>query len=121
MIVEQAGVFRCEASVDFFEEEDMIYPPMVNDDRMYKHVRKVGADLVGRGNFRVVHPMMGAEDFSFYSQVVPAAFFYIGIRNEALGSTHTGHSPYFMVDEEVLPVGAAAHAAIAERYLIEHG
>jgi len=121
VIVEQTGVFRCEASVDFFEEEDMIYLPTVNDDRMYEHVRKVGADLVGRGNFRVVPPMMGAEDFSFYTHEVPAAFFYIGIRNEAVGSTHTGHSPHFMVDEEVLPVGAAAHAAIAERYLIEYG
>ncbi|XP_010063397.2 IAA-amino acid hydrolase ILR1-like 6 [Eucalyptus grandis] len=121
VIVEQAGVFRCEASVDFFEEEDMVYLPTVNDDRMYEHVRKVGADLVGRGNFRVVPPMMGAEDFSFYSHEVPAAFFYIGIRNEAVGSIHTGHSPHFMVDEEVLPVGAAAHAAIAERYLIEYG
>ncbi|KAI6690920.1 hypothetical protein NL676_027748 [Syzygium grande] len=119
--VEQSGVFRCDASVDFFEKEDMIYLPTVNDDHMYEHVRKVGADLVGRGNFRVVQPMMGAEDFSFYSQVVPAAFFYIGIRNEELGSTHIGHSPYFMIDEEVLPVGAAAHVAIAERYLIEHG
>uniref|UniRef100_A0A2P2QDS5 Uncharacterized protein n=1 Tax=Rhizophora mucronata TaxID=61149 RepID=A0A2P2QDS5_RHIMU len=24
-----------------------------------------------------------------------------------------------MIDEDVLPIGAAAHAAIAERYLIE--
>jgi IAA-amino acid hydrolase len=65
--------------------------------------------------------MMGAEDFSFYTQVVPAAFYYIGVRNETLGSIHTGHSPYFMIDEDVLPIGAATHAAIAERYLIEHG
>jgi IAA-amino acid hydrolase len=26
-----------------------------------------------------------------------------------------------MIDEDVLPIGAATHAAIAERYLIEHG
>lgn len=121
MIVEQAGVFRCSATVDFFEKEYTIYPPTVNDEKMHEHVQKVAAELLGPRNFRVVQPMMGAEDFSFYSQVVPSAFFYIGIRNESLGSTHTGHSPYFMIDEDVLPVGAAAHAAIAERYLIEHG
>ncbi|KAL2339758.1 hypothetical protein Fmac_007698 [Flemingia macrophylla] len=121
VIVEQASVYRCVAEVDFFEKEYTIYPPTVNDDRMYEHVKKVSTDLLGQKNFRVVPPMMGAEDFSFYSQVVPSAFFYIGIRNETLGSTHTGHSPHFMIDEDVLPIGAAVHASIAERYLIEHG
>ncbi|KAI9106431.1 hypothetical protein K1719_021959 [Acacia pycnantha] len=121
VIVEQASVYRCSAEVDFFEKELNIYPPTVNDDRMYEHVKKVSMDLLGASNFREVPPMMGAEDFSFYTQVVPAAFFYIGIRNETLGSTHTGHSPYFMIDEDVLPIGAATHAAIAERYLLEQG
>ncbi|XP_022768168.1 IAA-amino acid hydrolase ILR1-like 6 isoform X2 [Durio zibethinus] len=121
VIVEQASVFRCSATVDFFEKESTIYPPTVNDDRMYEHVKKVATDLLGPPSFRVVPPMMGAEDFSFYSEVVPAAFFYIGVRNETLGSIHTGHSPYFMIDEDVLPIGAAVHATIAERYLVEHG
>ncbi|KAJ4951388.1 hypothetical protein NE237_028220 [Protea cynaroides] len=121
VIVEQASVCRCSATVDFYDMENLIYPPTINDERMYEHVRKVAIDLVGPENFRVVEPMMGAEDFSFYSQAVPAAFFYIGIRNETLGSTHSGHSPYFMIDENVLPIGAAAHAAIAERYLNEQG
>ncbi|XP_011011908.1 PREDICTED: IAA-amino acid hydrolase ILR1-like 6 [Populus euphratica] len=121
VIVEQASVFRCSATVDFFENQSTVYPPTVNDDLMYEHVRKVAIDLLGPANFRVVPPMMGAEDFSFYTQVVPAAFYYIGVRNETLGSIHTGHSPYFMIDEDVLPIGAATHATIAERYLIEHG
>ncbi|XVE55318.1 hypothetical protein DITRI_Ditri03aG0149200 [Diplodiscus trichospermus] len=121
VVVEQASVFRCSATVDFFEKDSTIYPPTVNDDLMYEHVKKVATDLLGPPNFRVVPPMMGAEDFSFYSEVVPAAFYYIGVRNETLGSIHTGHSPYFMIDEDVLPIGAAVHATIAERYLIEHG
>ncbi|KAE8684498.1 IAA-amino acid hydrolase ILR1-like 6 [Hibiscus syriacus] len=121
VVVEQAGVFRCSATVDFFENDSTIYPPTVNDDRMYEHVKKVATDLLGPQNFRVVPPMMGAEDFSFYTQIVPAAFYYIGVRNETLGSIHTGHSPYFMIDEDVLPIGAAVHASIAERYLNEHG
>ncbi|XP_015088837.1 IAA-amino acid hydrolase ILR1-like 6 [Solanum pennellii] len=121
VFTEQASVFRCSATVDFFEDKDTIYPPTVNDDTMYEHVRMVASDLVGTTNFKVVPPMMGAEDFSFYSEVIPAAFFYIGIRNETLGSIHTGHSPHFMIDEDVLPIGAATHAAIAERYLNEYG
>ncbi|MBA0595783.1 hypothetical protein Gorai_012640 [Gossypium raimondii] len=121
VVVEQASVFRCSTTVDFFEKDSTIYPPTVNDDHMYEHVKKVATDLLGPTNFRVVPPMMGAEDFSFYTEIVPAAFYYIGVRNETLGSIHTGHSPYFMIDEDVLPIGAAVHASIAERYLNERG
>ncbi|KAF9610224.1 hypothetical protein IFM89_021417 [Coptis chinensis] len=121
VIMGQASVFRCSATVDFFEKEQPMYPPTVNDEQMYEHVRKVAIDLLGPKNFREVPPMMGAEDFSFYSEVVPAGFFYIGIRNESLGSIHSGHSPHFMIDEDALPIGAAVHATIAERYLNERG
>lgn len=92
---------------------------MVNDDLMYNHVKKTTVDLVGPKGFEVVDPVMGAEDFSFYAQVIPAAFFYIGIKNETMGSVHSPHSPHFMIDEDALHVGAATHAAIAERYLNE--
>lgn len=121
VIKEQAKVFRCSATVDFFEKEYTIYPPTVNDERMHEHVKKVAIDLLGPEKFRIVPPIMGAEDFSFYSKEIPAAFYYIGIRNEEIGSIHSGHSPNFIIDEDVLPVGAATHAAIAERYLNEHG
>ncbi|MQM04655.1 hypothetical protein Taro_037458, partial [Colocasia esculenta] len=121
VIVEQAGVYRCTASVDFFEKDHLFYPPTVNDEHMTELVKRVATDLLGPKGYKVVPPMMGAEDFSFYSQVVPAAFYYIGVRNETLGSHRTGHSPYFMIDEDALPVGAAVHASIAERYLKEHG
>ncbi|GFP89813.1 iaa-amino acid hydrolase ilr1-like 6 [Phtheirospermum japonicum] len=117
VIIAQAKVYKCSATVDFFKNSDTIYPPMVNDDRMYQHVRNSAVDLVGPTNFGVVQPVMGAEDFSFYSEIIPAAFFYIGIKNETLGSVHSPHSPHFMIDENALPIGAATHAAIAERYL----
>ncbi|GAB4844169.1 IAA-amino acid hydrolase ILR1-like 6 [Ancistrocladus abbreviatus] len=120
VITEQAKVFKCEATVNFFEKEYTIYPPTVNDERMHKHVWNAAVEMLGPAKFQVVPPLMGAEDFSFYSHVVPAGFYYIGIRNETLGSIHSGHSPFFMIDEDVLPIGAAVHAAIAERYLNEH-
>ncbi|KAK4490117.1 hypothetical protein RD792_000774 [Penstemon davidsonii] len=117
VIVAQAKVYRCSATVDFFKNRNSIYPPMVNDEQMYQHVKKTAVDLMGAENYQVVQPMMGAEDFSFYSEVIPAAFFYIGIKNETKGSIHSPHSPHFTIDEDALHVGAATHAAIAERYL----
>lgn len=114
-------MFRCSATLDFFEKEYTIYPPTMNDDRMHEHVKNVAIDLLGPEKFKIVPPVMGAEDFSFYSEKIPAAFYYIGIKNEELGSIHSVHSPHFFIDEDMLPTGAAMHAAIAERYLNEHG
>lgn len=121
MLVEQAAVYRCKATVDFFEKEQRFYPPVVNDEQLEEHVRKVAMNMLGPRAYKVVQPLMGAEDFSFYSEIVPAQFFFIGIRNETLGSTHCAHSPFFIIDEDALPTGAALHAAIAERYLLEIG
>lgn len=117
VLVEQVGVFGCTATLNFFEEQNAIYPPTTNDDGMYTHLKKVTVDLLGDNHFAVTPQVMGAEDFAFYSEVIPAAFYFIGIRNEELGSVHIGHSPHFMIDEDSLPVGAAVHAAVAERYL----
>lgn len=77
-------------------------------------------ELLGLGNVRERKPVMGAEDFSFFSEVVPASYYYfIGMRNGAQGLTHPPHSPYFTVNEAALPYGAALHASLAVRYLSE--
>lgn len=97
------------------------YPPTLNDPKLYEHARKVGQVLLGEHN--VVHVLieMAAEDFSFYSQKMAAAFFSIGTQNETITSSSIHlHSPYFTVDEEVLPLGAALHAAVAISYFDPH-
>ncbi|KAL8141222.1 hypothetical protein V2J09_007243 [Rumex salicifolius] len=119
VVIKQARVYRCGAKIDFFEEEFAIYPPVVNEERLHEHVRRVAVEMLGDPSFQVVDPVMGSEDFSFYTQKVPAAFYYIGIKNERVGSGYSGHSPHFAIDEDALSVGAAMHAAIAERYLNE--
>ena len=43
-----------------------------------------------------------------------------GIRNETLGSVHGLHTPRFLLDEGVLPAGAALHASLAVRYLQQY-
>ena len=66
-------------------------------------------------------PTLGGEDFSFYGHAgVPAAFSFLGIRNETAGSVHGLHTPRFMLDEEVLQTGAAFLASLASEYLSQH-
>ncbi|WVZ62571.1 hypothetical protein U9M48_012308 [Paspalum notatum var. saurae] len=120
IIEAHATVHRCTATVDFMEEELRPYPATVNDEGMYHHAREVAETMLGQDNVRRGAPMMGAEDFAFYAQKFTGAFFMIGVRNKTMEAMHPLHSPYFVIDEDVLPIGAALHAAVAMEYLNKH-
>ena len=119
VIEDQALVHRCKAFVSMKEEEYPAYPAVVNDDRLYRHVQKIGGLMLGPDNVKMGKKIMAGEDFAFYQQLIPGMMFGIGIANEKLGAVHSAHSPYFFIDENVLPIGAALHTAIAEAYLNE--
>ncbi|KAJ9695030.1 hypothetical protein PVL29_010500 [Vitis rotundifolia] len=120
VIETQASVHGCDATVDFMEERGMPHPVMINDETLYEHAKKVGEILVGEPNVELLPITMGAEDFSFYTKRFPAAMFTVGIKNETLKSDFPLHSPYFFIDEEAFPVGAAFYAAVAISYLDSH-
>lgn len=113
----QASVHRCNAYVDFKEEYFPPYPAVVNDNDLHLHVERVGQLLLGSDNVHAAKKVMAGEDFAFYQQVIPGALFSIGIRNDKVGAIHSPHSPFFFLDEDALPLGAALHTAIAELYL----
>ncbi|OMO95120.1 Peptidase M20 [Corchorus capsularis] len=116
----QAAVHRCNASIDMKEEEHPPYPALVNDDSLYQHVTKVGRFLLGPENVKMDKKCMAGEDFAFYQELIPGFMLSIGIRNEEVGSIHPPHSPFFTIDEDVLPIGAALLTALAELYLNDH-
>ncbi|XP_057536127.1 IAA-amino acid hydrolase ILR1 [Amaranthus tricolor] len=117
----QASVHQCHGVVDFSEDTPMPWPVMINDKELHEHGTQVIEALVGKSKLEVFQLTMGSEDFSFFSQKMPASIFVLGIKNETLKSDKPLHSPYFFVDEETFPVGAAFHAAFAISYLQKHG
>ncbi|GFY88342.1 IAA-leucine resistant (ILR)-like 2 [Actinidia rufa] len=118
VIKAQAAVHRCSAEIDFVGNEHPTIPPTVNDERIYRHVQEVTRMIVGEENTKLAPTFMGSEDFAFYQEKVPGSFLLLGVRNEETGSIHPAHSPYFSIDEDVLPTGAAIHAAFAYSYLL---
>lgn len=113
----QAAVHRCKAYIDMKEEDFPAYPACTNDEHLHQHVERVGKLVLGPENVGEVEKVMAGEDFAFYQQIIPGVIFQVGIRNEKVGSIHAPHSPHFFLDEDVLPIGAAMHTAIAEMYL----
>lgn len=113
----QAAVHQCSAFIDFLEDTPHPLPVTTNDESLFEHAKKVAEVLVGETKVSLYPVTMGSEDFSFFSERMPAAMFVIGSGNETLNADKPLHSPYFVLDEAALPIGAAFHAAVALSYL----
>ncbi|XVF74456.1 hypothetical protein PTKIN_Ptkin13bG0111700 [Pterospermum kingtungense] len=117
----QAGVMRCSAIVDFFENEKPVslFPPTINDKDLHEHVQKVAGGMLGLDKFKDMQPLMGSEDFALYQEVIPGYFLLVGMQDETSPPLKSLHSPYFTLNEDVLPYGAALHASLAAMYLLK--
>ena len=51
------------------------------------------------------------------ADAVPGVYSFLGINNETAGSVHGLHTPNFRMDESVLPLGSALHAAFALHFV----
>jgi len=90
------------------------YPVTLNEEKMTELIREVAIDLLGEDKVMPKEPAMGAEDFSYFLAQASGAMFRLGVMK---GEMRPGHSPYFDLDEEALPIGAAILAESARRYL----
>ncbi|KAL5176328.1 IAA-amino acid hydrolase ILR1-like 4 [Glycine soja] len=120
VVIAQAAVLRCNATVNFFEGEKPFFPATINNNDLHEHFGTVAVNLLGINKVNDMPPLMGAEDFSFYQEVMPGYFAFIGIQNPSHEKLEQVHSPYFKINEDVLPYGAALHASLAVSYLLKH-
>jgi metal-dependent amidase/aminoacylase/carboxypeptidase family protein len=97
------------------------YPATVNAETLVPTFEAASAAVTGDGRHERLAPTMGAEDFSYYAQLVPGLIGRLGVRNEARGIVHPLHHPRFDLDEAALPLGAALLADVATRWLAEQG
>lgn len=93
------------------------YPFLKNDPTVTRRIKQAAIDYVGAENVVDIDITLGAEDFSYYSQVVPASFYRLGTRNEAKGITSYVHTPTFDIDEEALKISSGLMAWMAVREL----
>ena len=68
-------------------------------------------ELIRRLSTELVHSM-GAEDFGYYSQLIPGCFYRLGVMNEAKGITSGVHTPTFNIDEDAIEIGMGMMAFI---------
>ena len=73
-------------------------------------MRHLPNDYLGKENVEETELRMGAEDFGYYTHVVPGCFYRLGVRNEAEGIIHNVHTPKFNVDEHAIETGVGMMA-----------
>lgn len=110
-----AAAHDCVAEVTITEG----FPPTVNDPRAVALAEAVAGALPEGAFMRLPAPIMGAEDFSYVIAKVPGMMAFLGVAEagadwrECCGI----HSSRMLVDETVLPRGAAFLAGCAARFL----
>ncbi len=99
------------------------YPPTINHPAETAFARGVLSDLVGADNVLAFEPTMGAEDFSYFLQALPGAYFVMGNGDgehrdggHGLGPC-TLHNPSYDFNDTLIPLGATAWVRLAERWL----
>ena len=99
----------CGATIDL--EIITGYAALMNTPAEAERVLRIGRQLLGEANavFRE-SPSMGGEDFSYFVEKVPGAFWHLGCASAQPAPTL--HSRDFVPDERCLPIGAAMQAAL---------
>ncbi|RAU83829.1 M20 metallopeptidase family protein [Pontibacter arcticus] len=92
------------------------YPFLQNDPGLTGRAKAAAEVYLGTDNVVNLDLWMGAEDFAYYSQQVPACFYRLGTRNEARGITSSVHTPTFDIEEKALEtsIGLMAWLAVQE-------
>ena len=84
-------------------EED---PPMRVNNNLVSYIEKVSVELLGAEKVRpITQPSMGAEDFAFYTGLIPCAYLRFGCFDRQKSYIYDLHNPHFDFDEAILALG----------------
>lgn len=95
------------------------YPCLINDERATALAQSFAEDFIGKDKVDTVNMRLGAEDFAFYSQKIPACFYRLGVGNPSKGITSGVHTPLFNIDEKAIETGMGSMAYLAMQMLKE--
>jgi amidohydrolase len=84
---------------------DIGYPTVDNDPALTDKAWKLADEYMGKENVSETEMRMGAEDFGYYTQVIPGCFYRLGVRNTEKGIVHNVHTPKFNIDERAIETG----------------
>ena len=110
LMVQQAQGIAIATGAEIDFRVDVGYPTVDNEPKITKAAWALADEYMGATNVEETEKRMGAEDFGYYSQVIPGCFFRLGVRNEDQGIIHNVHTPHFNIDERAIEHGVGMMA-----------
>lgn len=118
-VVRIADGIRSSYNGDYSLDYIWGFPALMNDSEITKITAHACRDIVGKEKVETDYfGGMGAEDFAFFAQMAPAAFFFVGITGENEDEIFH-HNGSFHFDDENLKVSSKCLTWSAWKYL--HG
>lgn len=104
-------------SFDF--DYQRITPATINDEALSKQMIPTLVRVLGQDNVKVLPPVMGGEDFAYFSNIIPGFYYRLGTTKP--GTTSGGvHTPTFTADDGAVRVGMRVMSNIVLDYLKHH-
>lgn len=92
---------------------DVGYPFVLNDVPLCAAARVKAEEYAGAQHVSETELRMGAEDFGYYSQLIPGCFFRLGVGNNEKNINSNVHTPTFNIDEAAIEHGIGMMAWLA--------
>lgn len=105
-----ARAFQCHAEVQL----ERGYPALINHPDAVAHAQRAFREKLGNEiEVLEIDPLMSGEDFAFYGQQIPAAFFFLGICPSDENNPAQWHQSHFDFSDTALPHAMRAWVALA--------
>ena len=88
------------------------YPPLINHKKGTEELLTYVPKILPQLDLKEVEPLMIGEDFAYYLENVPGAFFLIGAGNDTFAK-YPHHHPNFDFEEEVMKHTASIFLSLA--------
>ena len=104
-----AQAFGATARIEF----EGGYPLLENDQNCFKYIARIAAECVGDKNVRCDYPpSLGSEDFAFYLEHIPGAFWWLGLAEPEEVNIPL-HNPKFDFNDKAIALGINLHCQSA--------
>lgn len=87
------------------------FPSVINAENAVSYVKSSALALQDCDKYFECKPMMWGEDFSYYGQKIPSAFWFLGVKNDE--SMPALHNSKLAPDENALVIGTAMFVSLA--------
>ena len=108
-----AEAYGGEATIEFQNNTSITYNDVDLVEQMLPTIQRVA----GEDNVTLMKATTGGEDFSYFQEVVPGFYFFLGGMTPGNTNAFPHHTPDFKIDEDGLILGVKAMTEITFDYL----